>query len=319
MQELIPFEFEGRAIRVVRDKGGEPWWAAVDVCRVLGLVDTSVALRKLDEDEKTTLRLTPGHIEQGLSDNAPGTSLNLINEPGLYRLILTSRKAEAKTFKRWVTHEVLPAIRKTGKFETAASPDQQQVVDPLDQRFPIGYTMAKVFRKIDYLIARGQRYGISDPAQALEFAIQRFEQSANHQIRWLFEGLPLRPLSAASASSAQRTVKLDVIQAFEMNDASDVALLPSNLGALLGGYTLTQSNQILYDFGYQKPQRVQDWAEWFPTKKGAPFAVRKPVPRASGFRADGQILLWKEGILDALLAEPGLQEDLARVRLSINS
>lgn len=116
MQEIVPFDFQGNPVRVIKDEQGEPWWTAVDVCRVLGLDQVSRALSRLDDDEKTTLTISTGHIDQGFSDNAPGTSLNLVNEPGLYRLILTSRKPEAKAFSRWVTHEVLPAIRKTGQY-----------------------------------------------------------------------------------------------------------------------------------------------------------------------------------------------------------
>lgn len=121
MQEIIPFDYQGRAIRVLRDEQGEQWWVATDICGVLEIADVSSTLRGLDEDEKTTLHITRSHIEHGLSDNSPGTSLNLINEAGLYSLILRSRKPEAKTFKRWVTHEVLPQIRKTGSYTDPSS------------------------------------------------------------------------------------------------------------------------------------------------------------------------------------------------------
>lgn len=114
--ELSLFEFRGMAVRVIRDEHGETWWVAVDVCKVLGLVQVSRAMDRLDDDEKTTLTISTGLLEQGVSVNNPGTSLNLVNEPGLYSLILTSRKPEAKAFKRWVVHEVLPAIRRTGRY-----------------------------------------------------------------------------------------------------------------------------------------------------------------------------------------------------------
>ncbi|MHB1565137.1 MAG: BRO-N domain-containing protein [Acidiferrobacter sp.] len=83
---------------MILGEDGEPWFVAVDVCKVLGLADVSVAMRKLDNDEKTTRCLTPGLIEQGFSDNNAGTSLNFVNESGLYSLILTSRKPEANAF-----------------------------------------------------------------------------------------------------------------------------------------------------------------------------------------------------------------------------
>ena len=84
---------------------GEPWFVAKDVCDVLEHSDVSMAVQGLDPDEKTKQSL-------GL----PGRAPVLINESGLYSLILKSRKPEAKAFKKWVTSEVLPSIRKTGMY-----------------------------------------------------------------------------------------------------------------------------------------------------------------------------------------------------------
>lgn len=93
-------------VRVVQ-KDGEPWFVAVDVCRVLELGNNRQALARLDEDEKGVI-----------SNDTPGgkQSLNIVNEPGLYSLVLGSRKPEARAFKRWITHEVIPSIRKTGSY-----------------------------------------------------------------------------------------------------------------------------------------------------------------------------------------------------------
>lgn len=88
---------------VIRD--GDPWWVAADVCAVLEISNPTMALERLDEDEKAKLNL-------GLQ----GGATNVVNEFGLYNLILGSRKPEAKAFKRWVTHEVLPQIRATGSY-----------------------------------------------------------------------------------------------------------------------------------------------------------------------------------------------------------
>ena len=104
--QIIPFNYESKEVRVIQDDNGKPWWVASDVCEVLGLSNTTEALKGLDEDEKSTLRISEG-----------GPERNIINEPGLYSLIIRSNKPEAKKFKRWITHEVLPAIRKTGKYE----------------------------------------------------------------------------------------------------------------------------------------------------------------------------------------------------------
>ena len=106
MNDLQVFENPdfGQVRTVTKD--GEPWFVAADVCRALEVDPT--ATRRLDDDEKNTLRLT-----QGTSGNP---NVTIVNEPGLYSLVLGSRKPEAKNFKRWITHEVIPSIRKTGSY-----------------------------------------------------------------------------------------------------------------------------------------------------------------------------------------------------------
>lgn len=94
------------AVRAVMLEG-EPWFVAADVCRALGLGNSSDVIKRLDEDERTLVSI------EGASNGLP---VNAINEPGLYALILGSRKPEAKAFKRWITHEVIPEIRKTGGY-----------------------------------------------------------------------------------------------------------------------------------------------------------------------------------------------------------
>ena len=94
------------AVRAVTLEG-EPWFVAADVCRALGLGNSSDVIKRLDEDERTLVSI------EGASNGLP---VNAINEPGLYALILGSRKPEAKAFKRWITHEVIPEIRKTGGY-----------------------------------------------------------------------------------------------------------------------------------------------------------------------------------------------------------
>lgn len=97
------------AVRAVTLEG-EPWFVAADVCRALGLGNSSDVIKRLDEDERTLVSI------EGASNGLP---VNAVNEPGLYALILGSRKPEAKAFKRWITHEVIPAIRKTGGYIAA--------------------------------------------------------------------------------------------------------------------------------------------------------------------------------------------------------
>jgi len=133
-QQLAPFDFEGRQVRIVTDAQGEPWFVAADVLSTISL--DRKALERLDDDEKGVNSIhTPGGIQE----------MTTVNEPGLYALVLGSRKAEAKRFKRWVTHEVLPAIRKTGSYAVPAmaalpAPTQDRVTSLL----LIGEAVAKV-------------------------------------------------------------------------------------------------------------------------------------------------------------------------------
>lgn len=123
MNTLTVFDSEqfGRMRSVLIED--EPWFVAADVCRALDISNVSDALKRLDADEKMTIDSTDGH-----SGSRGGAQfLNIINEPGLYSLVLGSRKPEARDFKRWITHEVIPSIRKTGAYAVALSPAEQLV------------------------------------------------------------------------------------------------------------------------------------------------------------------------------------------------
>ena len=104
---IIPFENEEfGVIRALRDETGEPWFVAKDVCDALGIATNHLREdgRGLDEDEVLSLPNWEGK----------GSAPLIVSEPGFYKLVMRSRKPEAKAFQRWVTHEVLPSIRKRG-------------------------------------------------------------------------------------------------------------------------------------------------------------------------------------------------------------
>lgn len=108
---IQPFKFNEHEVRTITDDKGEPWFVAKDVCNILGLTDTSMFVQGLEEDEKgTSIICTPGGNQTMLT----------VNESGLYALVFKSRKPEAKAFRRWVTSEVLPTIRRTGGYIQAA-------------------------------------------------------------------------------------------------------------------------------------------------------------------------------------------------------
>lgn len=102
------FDFKGNLVRTKTDQKEQYWFAGIDVCNILGLENPTQSVESLDEDEKK--------LDYVLDSSGQQRKTWTINEFGLYSLVLKSRKSEAKDFKRWITHEVLPAIRKAGKY-----------------------------------------------------------------------------------------------------------------------------------------------------------------------------------------------------------
>lgn len=103
---LNEFDFNGNAVRTMTDDDSEVWFVAKDVADILGYAKTNNMTERLDEDEKRTLYIAASQNNQ-----------TLINESGLYNAVMGSQKDEAKQFKKWVTSEVLPSIRKTGGYK----------------------------------------------------------------------------------------------------------------------------------------------------------------------------------------------------------
>ncbi|SDQ19566.1 ORF6C domain-containing protein [Carnobacterium viridans] len=112
MSQLQIFKFESTEIRtqLIDD---DPWFVAKDVCDILDISNSRDAVGRLDDDEKATV---------GLTDGSQIRNYSIVNEFGLYNLVLSSRKAEAKVFKRWITHDVIPSIRKTGGYQVSKDP-----------------------------------------------------------------------------------------------------------------------------------------------------------------------------------------------------
>ena len=135
MSNIVAFDFESHDVRVVIDQDGEPLFVAADLLSTLHL--DRKALERLDDDEKGVSSIhTPGGMQE----------MTVVSESGLFNLVLGSRKPEAKRFKRWVTHEVLPSIRKTGSYaapgSVAALPAPTQ--DRVHAILMIGEAVAKV-------------------------------------------------------------------------------------------------------------------------------------------------------------------------------
>jgi prophage antirepressor-like protein len=135
-QQIIPFSFEEHQIRVVTGNDGEPWFNANDVCAALEMGNPSQALKShVDDDDLQKLEVIDnlGRLQQA----------NHVNESGLYALIFGSTKEAAKRFKHWVTHEVLPTLRKTGAY-SLNSPLHAPTEDRVGALLLIGERMAKV-------------------------------------------------------------------------------------------------------------------------------------------------------------------------------
>nr|UVX56965.1 MAG: antirepressor protein KilAC domain [Bacteriophage sp.] len=114
--EIQTFNFNNALMRTLTDENGDPWFVAKDVCDILEISNNRDAISQLDSDEKNTVVI---------SDGIPGNpNKTIISEPGLYKLIMRSRKPEAREFQRWVTHDVLPSIRKHGIYATETTIDQ---------------------------------------------------------------------------------------------------------------------------------------------------------------------------------------------------
>ncbi|WP_390886937.1 Bro-N domain-containing protein [Buttiauxella noackiae] len=118
-QSFTTFQFGPHAIRVT-DVKGEPWFVAIDVCKAMGIVNNRDALDKLDDDEKSTVGLTDSQAGCGAQ------SISLVSESGMYTLVLRCRDAVKQgsvphQFRKWVTNEVLPSIRKKGEYKDSQS------------------------------------------------------------------------------------------------------------------------------------------------------------------------------------------------------
>jgi prophage antirepressor-like protein len=163
VKDIEQFQFGQQKVRVV-ERDGEPWWVAIDVCRALGMSDPRRSTDRLDREDWT---ITP--VPDANGHEQPTV---IINESGLYSLILRSRKPEAREFKRWVTSEVLPSIRRTGGYQSGAT--VAVTADPLrDHLAEIAWNQANPGRMAGRVLA-SIRW--NNPQQGIgafgEFAVQ---------------------------------------------------------------------------------------------------------------------------------------------------
>lgn len=153
MNELQIFSYNGSQVRTV-EKNNQVWWVLKDVCDVLGLSNTRVVAERLDDDERSKLDLH----RQGATW--------CINESGLYNVILRSDKPEAKPFRKWVTSEVLPSIRKTGTYNTPNKQAEALDIKKTNARVRLSNQFLKL-AKVDTLSEEYKNILVAKAAEAL--------------------------------------------------------------------------------------------------------------------------------------------------------
>lgn len=155
------FQFNEKEVRVLLIEG-KPWWVASDVCKILTIENVSQATQRLDDDE---------HLVYTLYISGQNRKIVLVNESGLYTLIMRSGKEEAKTFRRWVTHEVLPQITKTGNY--ISKKDSYMIDDPLERAKK--WIEEETIRRQQAVMIETQNEEISELEEQLEEKTEKAE------------------------------------------------------------------------------------------------------------------------------------------------
>lgn len=227
MNDIINYTFEEETVRVVMI-GNDPWWVANDVAKVLGYQRQQEMVRNLDDDEKGV------HIV-----HSPGgdQSMTVISESGLFAAILKSRKPEAKRFRRWVTGEVLPSIRKTGRYQLFDDPPMLPSPAMEDAEIPRITAAIGVMREARQVWGREECRRI-----------------------WVRIGLP-SPIAEASGDVDGLAVRLDQLT------AGAVRVLTSDLAEALGmphdTRTSLKISAVLRLLGWtSKKERVEGVPRW---------------------------------------------------------
>lgn len=190
MRHAQVFNFKENEVRMVVYEEA-PWWVAKDVCDVLDIQNNRQAMDSLEEDEKLTYVLyTSGQ----------NRAVWMINEPGLYSLILRSRKPEAKDFKRWITHEVLPTIRKTGIYvNTGQVPTVPMLTDQFEKFDQVN--------KLLQMLRMGYRDEIFNEATENAIRLQIAETIVGKSLYVLKNDLSAKQIKHAQAKPEGRGIK----------------------------------------------------------------------------------------------------------------
>jgi len=261
MSILAKFEFESNQVRIVTIDG-EPWFVAKDVCKVLELDNSSQAISRLDDDEKgVTTDDTLGGKQQ----------LVTISESGMYSLVLTSRKPQAQAFKRWITKEVIPSIRKTGKYEV------EQPIAPQVEQPKLGSSVEATVAAINPL-----RHVLTslDPALVDGFIL--------NEIGKLHPELKKQINAAHSLLAANTPI-------------AEILLTPTAIGDRLGT-SARVINALLTANGYQikNPNKGKTEPAYFPTEKGKPYSSNTIATGRKEDNTSYQHTKWVESMVETV-------------------
>lgn len=170
--KIVAFDFQDHAVRVV-ERDSEPWFVASDVCGVLGISQHRDAIRRLDADERASLVVdTPGGEQK----------VGCVSESGLYHLIFKSRKPAAKRFRKWVTSDVIPAIRRTGEFRVRGEVDLQEVETDRVPRMTVpAFLMERPHLTWDETVAFGTK--VRQLAQAMGISYEKVSDPELGKVR----------------------------------------------------------------------------------------------------------------------------------------
>lgn len=253
---VVPFNFQSHEVRTV-DIGGEPWFVAKDVCGVLELRNITEALRGLDADELTS---------EFLKSGGQMREMKVISESGLYTLIVRSNKPQAKVFRKWVTSEVLPAIRKTGQYIAQQQPKHGQ--------------LALVLEDYQAAVAMAKMVGL-DGNQA-----------------FLAADKMMRNMTGVSPLAQLETLHL-ICETQERN------LTPTEIASLdeVNGLanTARKVNVLLERMGFQIARYVGKKKTWVPVDNGLPFAVLLDTNKHHNCGTPVQQLKWKESVVKQIV------------------
>jgi len=190
------FKFEGENVRTVTDSQGNPWWVAKEVAEILGYKDAEAMTRRLDDDEKKNLQIV-GLVRYS----------TVINESGLYSAIIGSKKDEAKKFKRWITRDVLPSIRKTGSYSL---PQKDWTIARTEGKQSRRVETDVIQKFIAYAKSQGSKNApmyYQNFSKMVNSALLDFTGKAPHQLRDQLNTIQLHTLSVAEAIVARTLVE----------------------------------------------------------------------------------------------------------------